>query len=538
MNNKTDIDVQYVSPLKKICMTIGELPSSYLETMSYYEMLVWFTEYIKNTLIPTINNNAEAVQELQSLYEELRTYINDYFDNLDVQEEINNKLDAMVEDGTLTELIGDYIDDYIAETNEKIDTFENTLSNRKKGIVAITKTIRGNDHYIYYSSDGTNFQRVGSPLSGLTSDSSSLFKIGKYYYYLGNNTYQISEDLINWSEEYTILNSSLSRVWGSSLYYDESNEIVYIYSAYQYEQDINTFTNDCGYTSYYFKIIYQTATINSDGTLTINQTPTDLLYNAGESYIDPYVIYDSVHGYIFAVKDETTCKISIYSMTNPYNLNQLKLTLRMKGIEAPQLLTDNKGNITMYCHDYSVIRGAWNKDNAINLQTYSKVEIATDAGFATANQALLVPTNELETFRHAGLMYCDDDMLNIIENIGIFPLELNSCSDLSLGLGYRHYSISDGLTLVNYPNVVYIFGGGQSSTQDITIKQYFKNEPLRIIVTNTKVSYNSNSDVSPSAKGQTYTYVSATEGVENINITLYGRSAIGDYGFLVPFDKS
>ena len=109
MNNKTDIDVQYVSPLKKICMTIGELPSSYLETMSYYEMLVWFTEFLKNKVIPTVNNNAEAVQELQTLYEELRTYVNNYFDNLDVQEEINNKLDAMAESGQLTDIIAQYL---------------------------------------------------------------------------------------------------------------------------------------------------------------------------------------------------------------------------------------------------------------------------------------------------------------------------------------------------------------------------------------------------------------------------------------------
>ena len=109
MNNKTDIDVQYVSPLKKICMTIGELPSSYLETMSYYEMLVWFTEFLKNQVIPTVNNNAEAVQELQSLYEELRTYVNNYFDNLDVQEEINNKLDEMADSGQLTDIIAQYL---------------------------------------------------------------------------------------------------------------------------------------------------------------------------------------------------------------------------------------------------------------------------------------------------------------------------------------------------------------------------------------------------------------------------------------------
>ena len=109
MNNKTDIDVKYVSPLKKICMTIGELPASYLETMSYYEMLVWFVEFLKNQVIPTVNNNAEAVQELQSLYEELRQYVNNYFDNLDVQEEINNKLDDMAESGQLTDIIAQYL---------------------------------------------------------------------------------------------------------------------------------------------------------------------------------------------------------------------------------------------------------------------------------------------------------------------------------------------------------------------------------------------------------------------------------------------
>ena len=109
MNNKTDIDVQYVSPLKKICMTIGELPASYLETMSYYEMLVWFTEFLKNQVIPTVNNNAEAVSELQALYEELRIYVNNYFDNLDVQDEIDNKLEEMADSGQLTDIIAQYL---------------------------------------------------------------------------------------------------------------------------------------------------------------------------------------------------------------------------------------------------------------------------------------------------------------------------------------------------------------------------------------------------------------------------------------------
>lgn len=94
---------------KRFCMTIGELPTSYLETMTYYEMLVWFTEYMKNTIIPTINNNGLAVEELQNKYIELKSYVDDYFTNLDVQEEINNKLDQMVQDGTLSEIISSYL---------------------------------------------------------------------------------------------------------------------------------------------------------------------------------------------------------------------------------------------------------------------------------------------------------------------------------------------------------------------------------------------------------------------------------------------
>ena len=57
MNDEIEKKVYNVEPLKKICMTIGELPTSYLETMTYYEMLVWFTNYLRDTIIPTVNNS-------------------------------------------------------------------------------------------------------------------------------------------------------------------------------------------------------------------------------------------------------------------------------------------------------------------------------------------------------------------------------------------------------------------------------------------------------------------------------------------------
>ena len=56
MNDKLN-NVTILPPFKKFCMTIGELPSSYLESMTYGEMLMWFCNYLQETVIPTVNPN-------------------------------------------------------------------------------------------------------------------------------------------------------------------------------------------------------------------------------------------------------------------------------------------------------------------------------------------------------------------------------------------------------------------------------------------------------------------------------------------------
>lgn len=51
----------------------------------------------------------ETVENYITQFNDLYNYVHDYFDNLDVQEEVNHKLDEMVEDGTLGEIIGEYL---------------------------------------------------------------------------------------------------------------------------------------------------------------------------------------------------------------------------------------------------------------------------------------------------------------------------------------------------------------------------------------------------------------------------------------------
>lgn len=103
------IKIDKLNPFGRLCITLGMLPSSYKESLTYEEQLLWMLNYIEKTLIPTINNNAQAVEELQALYLELKSYVDNYFTNLDVQQEINNKLDQMAESGQLTNIIAQYL---------------------------------------------------------------------------------------------------------------------------------------------------------------------------------------------------------------------------------------------------------------------------------------------------------------------------------------------------------------------------------------------------------------------------------------------
>ena len=140
MNN----EIKTISPFRNFCITIGALPTSYLESMSYYEMLCWLCKYLENTINPAINNNAEALKELQE-------YVANYFDNLDVTEEINNKLDEMAEDGTLAQIINvemiGSLSNLTTDNKTNLVSAINEVNNGLTNISTITKDtiIEGSD---------------------------------------------------------------------------------------------------------------------------------------------------------------------------------------------------------------------------------------------------------------------------------------------------------------------------------------------------------------------------------------------------------
>lgn len=108
------------------------LPLVYDDSLSYYELLCKVVDYLNN-VIQDVGTAETNIGKLLEAYDELQGYVNDYFDNLDVQEEINSKLNEMALDGSLTaliepilpEMVSEWLNEHITPTSPAVD---NTLS--------------------------------------------------------------------------------------------------------------------------------------------------------------------------------------------------------------------------------------------------------------------------------------------------------------------------------------------------------------------------------------------------------------------------
>ena len=95
-----------LTPFRYWCQKV--LPLVYDDSLSYYELLCKVVDYLNKTMHDVETLHGDVVN-LHTAYVELQSYVNDYFDNLDVQKEINNKLDKMASDGSLSAIIAPYV---------------------------------------------------------------------------------------------------------------------------------------------------------------------------------------------------------------------------------------------------------------------------------------------------------------------------------------------------------------------------------------------------------------------------------------------
>lgn len=148
----------------------SNLPSVFDNTLSYYEELTKLIAYLEQVVVPAVNDNVIAVDALTKVVEELKSYVEDYFKNLDVQEEINVKLDQMAEDGTLADIISQYLNSTAVFGYDSVTDMK-AADNLTNGSFATTLG------YYYINDGGKSLYKIRTKVYGDVIDEASIIEI-------------------------------------------------------------------------------------------------------------------------------------------------------------------------------------------------------------------------------------------------------------------------------------------------------------------------------------------------------------------------
>lgn len=118
------------------------LPLVYDDSLSYYELLCKVVNYLNDT-IQNVDLMGDDMQKLYTAYVQLQVWVNDYFDSLDVQNEINNKLNVMSTDGSLSALIKPLFDEYKVAIDDTVDLQNDMIANIRGLVEANNEVVEG-----------------------------------------------------------------------------------------------------------------------------------------------------------------------------------------------------------------------------------------------------------------------------------------------------------------------------------------------------------------------------------------------------------
>lgn len=211
-------DLNNINPMKGLppflqyFRTIGIIPASYKVTMTYEEQVLELMRFIRDEIIPKINENVLATQELQEKFVELVEYVDHYFDNLDLQAEIDEKLNEMLEDGTLEQIINQEIfgelDARVTENTNNINLL-NDFPTTKIGLNRLFRFIEKSN---YLSMQGGTITPNNTLIVSMWDGS--------------NDTNKIME--ISLATGLILKQATFSFGWCNSITFDDVHNIIYV----------------------------------------------------------------------------------------------------------------------------------------------------------------------------------------------------------------------------------------------------------------------------------------------------------------------
>ena len=267
--NKKDYSVY--GPFK--LWTIENFPfiEADFDAITNYQLYCKIVEQMRK-LCDNQNKLQQSQNDVIDAFNNLENYVNNYFANLDVQEEINNKLDDMAESGQLAEIIAQYLQiasvlgyDTISDMSDAENIIEGSICytlgqstyNDGKGGFYKVRTKTESDVI-----DGLNIVALD------VSDSLIAERMPNYY------INEINEDISDINNDITDINNDITEL---QINKNINPKLVKNDKAYFSNLDI---TGDIGGLSYenFYRINNSTLSIQG---VAINKITGELLYNNG-----------------------------------------------------------------------------------------------------------------------------------------------------------------------------------------------------------------------------------------------------------------
>ena len=213
------------------------IPLAFNESLSYMEQICSLIDYIENTIVPTLNEHTDAINNLQAyvkmlkdLLDKLNKKVDDNFNTLNTKidttkEELNTKIDTTKE-----------------ELNTKIDTTKEELTNIINGInETLTNSINDLDTKVINHINESNERfnnintQIGSINNNIETINTNIRTINTQIGSINTNITQNTNDIVDLEIAKVKKISSYNSVnWHRASYYTnaQNNDSIFIYSKY------------------------------------------------------------------------------------------------------------------------------------------------------------------------------------------------------------------------------------------------------------------------------------------------------------------
>ena len=438
-----------LTPFKFFCLTNFPFIEEDFDALTYYELLCKVVGYL-NKVIDTTNAIGIQTEELTNAFNELKSYVDNYFTNLNVQQEINNKLDEMAEDGTLAKIINE---DIFNELNQKVDNLINSQFTLPNFFLHCYFDPNGSDEngfniHLFTSLDNKNVSRIANDLviDGFNRDAKIYYNEFDKKFYIVTTSGQggvvakiiRTDDFINFETKMITIDniSSDYPVWSPNLYFENEN----IYLNFSYGDSSNNL-----FDNYLSKC-------NNLNNLTFNSaSKINLLNTQSVSYIDGQINKFN-NAYYIILKDNVKNIYQIWkssSIDGTYTIFNSNVFNCNIPIEGGSISFDGEFyhfNAQAYFPDYQCYITSKTKD----LKKFEKFNIINNLyGYNNGNTIYLKNNNAkkiISKLNNFNFSNYDNNLINKINNFNLVEIRNN---------------IDE---LVILPNTLYSFTGNQDLT--------------------------------------------------------------------------